>query len=110
MPALSTASQKLLLDWHLGGAAATQPSTRAVGLSLGTPTSVSASEMATGEGVTRQTVVYSAAVSPAGTAVNSGALTFGPFSSARVVVGLQVWDNLVSGSGNMMWYGTLATS
>lgn len=109
MPALTTYSAKQLLDWHLT-ATGTAPATRAVGLSLGTPTSVSASEMATGEGVTRQTVVYNAAASPAGSASNSNAITFGPFSSARVVVGLTVWDNLVSGSGNTLWYGTLATS
>jgi hypothetical protein len=110
MVGLSTGASVALLDWHLGGATPTRPSTRAVGLSLGTPSSVSASEMATGEGVTRQTVVYSAAVAAGQSAVNSNAFTFGPFSSARTVVGLQVWDHATTGNGTMWWYGTLATA
>ncbi len=110
MAGISTNLSVLLLDWHLGGKAATQPTTRAVGLSLGTPSSISASEMGTGEGVTRQLVTYLSAVAAGMSAANSGAFTFGPFSSARTVIGLQVWDNGVTGAGSMLWYGTLATA
>ena len=110
MANISTYAQKQLLDFWGGGASATAPTTRAIGLSLGTPTSVSASEMATGEGVTRQLVTYVAAASPAGSVSNSGAFTFGPFSSARTVIGLGGFDDGRSGSGNMWWYGTLATA
>jgi hypothetical protein len=110
MANISTYAAKALLDFWGGGASPTAPTTRAVGLSLGTPTSVSASEMATGEGVTRQLVTYVAAASPAGSASNSNAITFGPFSSNRTVIGLQAFDDGRSGSGNMWWYGTLATA
>lgn len=110
MAAISTGASVAYLDWSLGGKAATTMSTRAVGLSLGVPSSVSASEMATGEGVTRQTVVYSSAVAAGQSAGNSNVFSFGPFSSARTVSGLQVWDHGTTGNGTMWWYGTLATA
>ena len=38
-------------------------------------------------------------------------MTFGPFSSAFSITGLQVWDTVLSlNSGNMLWYGTLTTA
>ena len=37
--------EKAMLDWVLGGAAATQPASRLAALSLGVPTSVSGSEV-----------------------------------------------------------------
>lgn len=110
MTGLTTYASVALLDWHLGGKAATQPATRACGLSLGTPSSVSASEMGTGEGVTRQLLTYSSAVAAGQSAANSNAFTFGPFSSARTVVGLSIWDHGTTGNGNFWWYGTLATA
>ena len=110
MTGLTTYSSVQLLDWHLGGKAATQPTTRACGLSLGTPSSVSASEMATGEGVTRQLLTYNSAVAAGQSANNSNAFTFGPFSSARTVIGLSIWDHGTSGNGNFWWWGTLATA
>jgi len=110
MTGISTGAAVALLDWNLGGATPTRPSTRAVGLSIGTPSSISASEMATGEGVTRQVVVYNSAIAAGMSAANSGAFTFGPFSSARTVAGLQVWDHGTTGNGTMWWFGTLATA
>jgi len=110
MTGISTGASVALLDWHLGGKSATTMATRAVGLSLGTPSSISASEMSTGEGVTRQLVTYLSAVAAGQSAANSGAFTFGPFSSARTVAGLQVWDHGTTGNGTMWWYGTLATA
>lgn len=108
MAGISTYGAKQMLDFALAGTG-TAPSAHAVGLSLGTPSSVSGSEMATGEGVTRQSVTFPGAASPAGSASNSNAMTFGPFSSARTVQGLSIWDNTASGSGNFWWYGLLAT-
>jgi len=108
MAGISAYHAKQLLDFGLASTGTT-PAAHFVGLSLGTPSSVSASEMGTGEGVTRQTVVFPAAASPAGSASNSAAMTFGPFSSARTVQGLQVWDT--SGTaGSFLWYGLLATA
>ena len=111
MAAISAYMEKAMLDWCLGGAAATQPTTRAIGLSLGSPTSTSGSEW-TGTGMTRATMAFGAAASPAGSATNASALTFGPITSAASVSGIQIWDT-ISGTtlnaGNMLWYGLLAT-
>jgi hypothetical protein len=102
-------AQKAMLDWVLGGATPTQPAVRAVGLSLGTPSSVSGSDVSAGSGYSRQAAQFGAAASPAGSASNTNAMTFGPFSSAASVVGAQLWDNTAIGSGNMLWYGTLTS-
>lgn len=113
MPAVSVYSEKAILDWLLGGATPTRPTDRAVGLSLGTPTSVSGSEIATTYGYTRQTATFAAAGTPAssGTATNAAAMTFGPFTTAASVSGIQVWDTVLSAnSGNMLWFGNLATA
>lgn len=110
MTGITTFASVALLDWHLGGSTPTRPTSRAVGLSLGTPSSVSASEMATGSGVTRQGVVYNGAVAAGQSAANSNAFTFGPFSGACTVIGLSIWDTVSTGAGNFWWYGTLATA
>lgn len=104
-------AEKALLDWVCGGAVPTSPATRAVGLSLGAPTSVSGSEVGISSGYTRQSVTFAAAASPAGSVSNANAMTFGPFSSAQSISGLVVWDTvLTNNSGNMLWYGTLTTA
>lgn len=102
--------QKQMLDWVLGGAAATQPSSRLAALSLGTPTSVSASEVLPNSGYLRQTALFGAAASPAGSASNTAAMTFGPFSSSAAIQGLVVYDTSAFTAGNMLWYGTLLTA
>ena len=101
-------AQKAMLDWVLGGATPTRPGGRWLGLSLGTPSSTSASEASFGS-YSRQTLAFSAATSPGGSALNSVSAVFRYSSTAgsSVVVGWQIWDtNLSSGSGNMLWYGT----
>ena len=111
MAAISAYAEKAMLDWVLGGAAATQPGTRAVGISLGSPTSTSGSEW-TGSGVTRQTITFGAAASPGGSATNTAAVTFGPVTSAASISGIQIWDTIsgtTANAGNMLWYGLLAT-
>jgi len=110
MAGISTGASVATLDWMFGGKAAGSMSTRAVGLSLGTPSSVSASELATGSGITRQTVTYSSAVAAGQSVGNSNAFTFGPISAACTIIGLQVWDDGRTGTGTMWWYGTLATA
>jgi hypothetical protein len=38
-------------------------------------------------------------------------MTFGPFSGAASITGLQVWDTILTlNSGNMLWYGNLTTA
>lgn len=110
MAAISAYAEKAMLDWVLGGATPTRPAAWAIGLSVGTPSSVSASEIATGSGYTRQGVTFPAAASPAGSASNSLAATFGPFSTGCTVQGVHVWDTSAATAGNMLWYGLLATA
>ncbi len=101
---------KQMLDWVLGGASATQPASRLIALSLGTPSSVSGSEVGTGSGYARQTALFGAAASPADSASNTAAMTFGPFSSSAAIQGVMCYDTISITSGNMFWYGTLTTA
>lgn len=111
MAALSAYAEKATLDWLLGGAAPTRPTAWAIGLSLGAPSSTSGSEITTGSGYARQTVVMPAAASPAGSVTNTAAATFGPFSGAASITGIQIWDTILTlNSGNMLMFGNLATA
>jgi hypothetical protein len=111
MAAVSAYAEKASLDWLLLGATPTRPGTNACGLSLGAPTSVSGSEITTGSGYARQTAGFIAAASPGGSATNTNAMTFGPFSGACSITGIQIWDTILTlNSGNMLWYGNLATA
>ncbi len=110
MANISAYFAKAMLDWGLGGAAATQPSSRLAALSLGVPTSVSGSEVLSTSGYLRQTALFGAAASPAGSASNTAAMTFGPFSSSAAIQGLVIYDTSAFTAGNMLWYGTLLTA
>lgn len=110
MANIAVNSQYMLLNWLLGGTLPTRPTTWAIGLSLGAPSSVSGSEISGGSGYTRQTAatMFNTVVSGSNTMTNLSALTFGPFSSAQSISGILVWDTLLSNNaGNMLWYGTL---
>ncbi len=105
--------QKQYLDWVFGGAAATQPTTRYAALTYGTPFSTSTAlgtEHSSNLGYARQTLLMSAAASPAGSCSNTAAMTFGPFSSSSAIQGLMVMDTQSINSGNMLWFGTLLTA
>lgn len=111
MAAVSAYAAKAILDWSLGGATPTRPGAWAFGLSLGSPTSVSGSEITTGSGYARQTGIFAAAASPGGSATNASACTFGPFSGAASVSGIQIWDTILTlDSGNMLYQTLLATA
>lgn len=102
-----------LLNWSLGGGAAVTAGTgRYVGVGLAAPNSTNGSEIATNSGMTRQTVAFSAAVSPTNTAGNSVVVAFGPISALGTIVGVTIWDTNPgpANSGNLLWYGTLTTS
>src|SRR5215471_2415504 len=101
---------KQMLDWVLGGATATQPASRLAALSLGTPTSVSGSEVGSNSGYARQTSLFGAAASPAGSASNTASMLFGPFSSSNAIQGVLIYDTISINSGNIWWYGTLQTA
>ena len=118
MANISAYAEKAMLDWILGGATPTQPSTRAIGLSLGSPTSTSGSECTVVSGYTRLTggtaLPFGPATSPGGSAFNTVAFTFGPVSTAHIFSGIGVWDTLTGTSnatpngGNLLWYGLLS--
>ncbi len=99
-----------LLNFSLGGAPATAPTVWALGVGLTAPTSTNAWEMTGGNGMTRQTVSFASAGSPANVSTNLVAATFGPISSAATVLGAHIWDTLASGGGKNLWYNTLTTS
>jgi hypothetical protein len=110
MANISAYLSKAYLDWCLLGATPTRPGALWAGLAAGVPTSVAGSELGTQTGYSRITALFGAAASPAGSASNTAAMTFGPFSSAGSVLGLQLWDGSPVGSSDMLWYGTLQTA
>lgn len=112
MPNIGVNGQKSTLDFILGGAVATSPAGRWIGLAWGTPTSAvgGGSELNTSFGYSRITAGFSPANSPAGSASNATAMTFGPFSSIASILGIHMWDGSPVGSSNMWLYGTLQTA
>ena len=110
MAGISAYYGKNVLDFTLKGSTGTTPGAWAVGLALGAPTSVSGSEIGTGTGLSRQSLTMGAASSPAGSASNSNAMTFGPANTTVAISGVQVWDTTSATVGNMIYYGTLATA
>jgi hypothetical protein len=112
MANIASFHQKTFLDWSLGGtgAAVTQPASRLAALASGIPTSISASELSPLSAYTRQTALFTAANSPAGSASNTAGMTWGPFSSVGTVQGLVIFDTSAFTQGNMLWYGSLLTA
>ncbi len=98
---LTDAMEKAVLDWVLGGAAATRPTARWVGLATASPTSVSAFE---GAYNTRATVTFAAAASPQMSATNANAFSNISALAAATVVGWNLWD--AGAAGNRLAYGT----
>jgi len=105
-------AEKAMLDWCLGGATPTQPASRFLGLAAGTPTSASASELVTGFASTRLAIAFGAAVSPAGSATNTGAVTFS--ATTRITAAASkpnawnLWN--ASSGGTRLAYGQLSAS
>jgi hypothetical protein len=102
-----------MLHYVMGSITApTRPPGCAVGLSLGSPTSVSGSEIPNTSGYsTRQTALWATPAStPTGSAFlsNTSAMSWANLSACSIS-GLQIWDSMLSNnSGNMLWYGLLA--
>src|SRR5262245_52173715 len=107
---------KQILDWVLGGASATQPASRLVALTYGTPFSTSGigqgQEHSSNLGYLRQTGLFGAAGSPAAaaSASNTASIVFGPFSSSSAIQGAVITDTISIFSGNIWWFGTLLTA
>lgn len=91
------------------------PSTLGLGISIGTPTSLSMSELGTASGYTPQSVTFNSVAASGTIASNANAMTFGPFSSSQAVSGFIIKDTLsasVSNGnlGNLYYFGNLATA
>jgi hypothetical protein len=112
MANISQAMTKSLLDWSLLGATPTRPAATFAGLSLGAPSSISSSEIATGSGYARQTMVFGAAGTPtsSGTATNNANVTFGPFSTGQSITGIFLADTVSSNAGTLLYFGNLTTA
>lgn len=102
-------AQNLMLNFVNNAVAVTRPTSWFAGLSLGSPTSVSGSELTNNSGYTRQSALIAAATS--GSQSNSVAMTFGPVSTAYAISGIQIWDTQGSNNaGSMLWYGLLSVA
>lgn len=115
MPNIGAFGAKAMLDWTLKGATPTQPASILAALSLGTPGSVSGSEVGSNSGYIRQTALFGAAQSNIGggvaaSASNTASIVFGPFSTSNAIQGLLIYDTISINSGNIWWYGTLLTA
>lgn len=109
MANVASYAENAMLNWVNNATAVTRPTTWQVGLSLGSPTTISGSEITTGVGYTRQSVTFAAATN--GTASNANAITFGTFNTAMSISGIQIWDTLLTlNSGNLLWYGLLSAA
>jgi len=115
MAGIGSFGAKAMLDFVLGGASATAPASRLVGLTYGTPNSTSAGagmEHSSNLGYLRQTGLFGAAGSPAAaaSASNTASIIFGPFSSSSAIQGAFITDTISINSGNIWWFGTLLTA
>lgn len=112
MANISTYAENMLLQYLLLGSTATRAVAWGVGLSLGSPTSVSASEIASGTGVVRSSGLFSSAA--INTFINTVANTYGPVNAAGSYSGIVVLDSLpasyTANQGNLLLYGLLATA
>jgi len=107
----SAYATKAALDWLLLGATPTRPTQLWLGLSYGSPTSTSASEIVTPVGTyTRATVPFAAAASPGGIASANANVVFAVCSYSATVSGWQIWDTQPVGSGNMLMQGLLSAA
>jgi hypothetical protein len=111
MSNIGLGAYKSMLDWSLKTSSIATPAAMFTGLSLGSPTTISFSEVGTGSGYARQAVTFAPAATPAGSASasNSLAVTYGTFSSSAVISGIFLADSVSSAAGSMLWYGTVAT-
>lgn len=101
---LTQNGQKLMLDWLLGGAAATRPSARWLQFATGTPNVSGASD---GPFTPRITCSFAAAASPQGSASNRLAMTC-TATAIATVLGWNIYDASVG--GNRLAFGTMASS
>lgn len=96
-----------VLDWLLGGATPTRPSTRHLALHTADPGETGATGELSGNGYARQAVTFGAAAS--GATSNTSTHTFtASGGSWGTVTHFSIWD--ASTSGNCLYVGALSTS
>ena len=107
---ISDWAENIMLNYVLRGGSSGAPAAWGVGLSEGSPTDSSGSEVASASGYTRQAASFVLATS--GTATNAAAITFSSAAASFTVKGMQLWDTtgVAIDAGNMLWRGTLAAS
>jgi hypothetical protein len=101
----SDASNKAMLDWVLGGAAATRPTARWISFATASPTAANAFD---GPFSPRNTVTFAAANSPQGSVTNLNNLTLCTATALATAVGWNLWDANVA--GNRLAYGTVTAA
>lgn len=106
---LSDWAENAAMDWLMGGASPTRPTTRYVALHTGDPGEIgSNSEVGAGVGYSRQAMTFGA--SSGGATSNASNIVFGPASGAGfgTVSHVSIWD--ASSGGNCLWKGALGAS
>lgn len=96
--------QKAILDWCLGGAAATEPANWWLQWATASPTTASAFD---GPLSPRMTATFGSAQSPAGSCTAKAQIA-GTATAACTVVGWNIYDASVD--GNRLIFGTLASA
>lgn len=103
--AKSTTSANNTLDWQLGGATPTRPTTRFISMHTGDPGSTGASECS-GSGYARQSLTFNAA---SGKAATNASATSNTLSGALgPVTHFGIWD--ASTAGNFLYGGAVTTA
>ena len=93
---------KNMLDWCLGGAAASQPPGFWLQWATGSPNDAGASD---GPVPSRRTVTFGAGASPAGSVSNIAAITGWTNTAVATFLGWNIYDRSVGGT--RIFYGTL---
>jgi hypothetical protein len=109
MAHLSDWSEAALLDWLMGGASPTRPTTRHLALFTAAPSDSGGGTELSGNGYARQTLTFGATSSPGGVASNSAAVEF---TAAGGNWGSVTHIGIFSAStgGNLLWHGPMTAA
>lgn len=99
---LTSYTEKILLDWALGGAAAVKPAGQFLQFATAVPDATSPYD---GPFTNRMTVTFDVAASPAGSVANANALVR-TATAACTVCGWNLYDQITL--GNRLMYGTIS--
>lgn len=99
-------AETAVVDWLLGGAAPTRPTTRYLAFHTADPGETGATSELSGSGYARQAITFGAASS--GSASNTSTHTYTATGSWGTVTHFSIWDSLTT--GNCLYKGALATS